>query len=200
VTIHLMTTLGPVPAAPTSAPNRREQILEVAADLFAEHGFHGVSIADLGAACGFTGPAIYKHFRSKQAILAAMLVAISEELLAEGTRRVEAAADDKAALAALVDWHVTFALEHKPLIVVQDRDWSALPLEAREKVRTLQRSYVDVWVKVLRALHGNLSREQARARVHAGFGLINSTPHSAVVSDVEMHEILSDMALRALLP
>jgi hypothetical protein len=36
--------------------------------------------------------------------------------------------------------------------------------------------------------------------VHAGFGLINSTPHSAVVSDVEMHEILSDMALRALLP
>lgn len=195
-----MTTLGPVSAAPTSAPTRREQILEVAADLFAEHGFHGVSIADLGAACGFTGPAIYKHFRSKQAILAEMLVAISEELLAEGTRRVEAAADDKAALAALVEWHVTFALEHKPLIVVQDRDWSALPVEAREKVRTLQRSYVDVWVKVLRALHGDLSREQARARVHAGFGLINSTPHSAVVSDAEMHEILSEMALRALLP
>ena len=187
-------------SVPVSAPSRREQILEVAADLFAEHGFHGVSIADLGAACGFTGPAIYKHFRSKQAILAEMLVAISEELLAEGTRRVDEAADDKAALAALVDWHVTFALEHKPLIVVQDRDWSALPVEAREKVRTLQRSYVDVWVKVLRALHGDLSREQARARVHAGFGLINSTPHSAVVSDVEMHEILSEMALRALLP
>ena len=195
-----MTTLGPVSAAPTSAPSRREQILEVAADLFAEHGFHGVSIADLGAACGFTGPAIYKHFRSKQAILAEMLVSISEELLAEGTRRVEAAADDKAALAALVDWHVTFALTHKPLIVVQDRDWSALPLEAREKVRTTQLAYVDVWVKVLRALHGTLSREQARARVHAGFGLINSTPHSAVVSDAEMHEILGDMALRALLP
>ena len=172
----------------------------MAADLFAEHGFHGVSIADLGSACGFTGPAIYKHFRSKQAILAEMLVSISEELLAEGTRRVEEAADDKAALTALVDWHVTFALTHKPLIVVQDRDWSALPLEAREKVRTTQLAYVDVWVKVLRALHGNLSREQARARVHAGFGLINSTPHSAVVSDAEMHDILSEMALRALLP
>ena len=195
----MLTTLVPVSAS-LSAPSRREQILEVAADLFAEHGFHGVSIADLGAACGFTGPAIYKHFRSKQAILAEMLVAISEELLAEGTRRVKEAADDKAALAALVDWHVTFALTHKPLIVVQDRDWSALPLEAREKVRTTQLAYVDVWVKVLRALHGNLSREQARARVHAGFGLINSTPHSAVVSDAEMHEILGEMALRALLP
>jgi AcrR family transcriptional regulator len=180
--------------------SRREQILEIAAELFAEHGFHGVSIADLGAACGFSGPAIYKHFRSKQAILAEMLVSISEELLSEGRRRVDAAADDKAALASLVDWHVTFALEHQALIVVQDRDWAALPVEAREKVRTTQLAYVEVWVKVLRALHANLSREQARARVHAGFGLINSTPHSAVVSDGEMHEILSEMALRALLP
>ncbi|RNM12828.1 TetR/AcrR family transcriptional regulator [Nocardioides pocheonensis] len=180
--------------------SRREQILEIAADLFAERGFHGVSIADLGAACGFSGPAIYKHFRSKQAILSEMLVSISEELLAEGTRRVGAAADDKAALASLVDWHVSFALAHKALIVVQDRDWSALPVEAREKVRSTQLAYVEVWVTVLRSLHGRLSREQARARVHAGFGLINSTPHSAVVSDAEMREILSEMALRALLP
>jgi AcrR family transcriptional regulator len=192
-----MTTLGPVP---TSATSRREQILEIAADLFAERGFHGVSIADLGAACGFSGPAIYKHFRSKQAILSDMLVSISEELLAEGTRRVEEATDDKAALASLVDWHVSFALTHKALIVVQDRDWAALPVEAREKVRTTQLAYVEVWVKVLRALHPGLRREQARARVHAGFGLINSTPHSAVVSDVEMREILGEMALRALLP
>ena len=185
---------------PTSVTSRREQILEIAADLFAERGFHGVSIADLGAACGFSGPAIYKHFRSKQAILSEMLVSISEELLEEGTRRVAAAADDKAALASLVEWHVSFALAHKALIVVQDRDWSALPVEAREKVRSTQLAYVEVWVDVLRRLHGRLSREQARARVHAGFGLINSTPHSAVVSDAEMREILGEMALRALLP
>ena len=179
---------------------RREQILEIAADLFAERGFHGVSIADLGAACGFSGPAIYKHFRSKQAILSEMLVSISEELLREGRRRVQEADDDRAALASLVDWHVTFALAHKPLIVVQDRDWSALPVEAREKVRSTQLAYVEVWVKVLRSLHPGLRPEPARARVHAAFGLINSTPHSAVVSDDDMHEILSGMALRALLP
>jgi AcrR family transcriptional regulator len=189
-----------VVTAPEAPLSRRAQILEVAAELFAEHGFHGVSIADLGAACGFSGPALYKHFRSKQAILSEMLVSISEELLLEGERRVEEADDDRAALAALVDWHVTFALAHKPLIVVQDRDWAALPVEAREKVRETQLAYVEVWVGVLRSLHPKLSAEQARARVHAGFGLINSTPHSAVVSDADMHRILSEMALRALLP
>jgi AcrR family transcriptional regulator len=60
---------------------RREQILAIAAELFAEKGFRGVSIAELGAACGFSGPALYRHFRSKDAVLAEMLVSISDELL-----------------------------------------------------------------------------------------------------------------------
>ncbi|RNL81435.1 TetR/AcrR family transcriptional regulator [Nocardioides marmorisolisilvae] len=179
---------------------RREQILETAAALFAQHGFHGVSIADLGAACGFSGPALYKHFRGKQAILSEMLVSISEELLREGRQRVRDAGDDKAALESLIAWHVDFALAHKPLIVVQDRDWSALPLEAREKVRDTQRKYVDVWVKVLRSLHPEMTLAQGRATVHAAFGLINSTPHSALVSDDAMRPILTGMAFRALLP
>lgn len=177
---------------------RREQILDIAAALFAQHGYHGVSIADLGAACGFSGPALYKHFRGKQAILSEMLVSISEELLREGRARVRAAEDDEAALQSLIAWHVDFALSHKPLIVVQDRDWSALPLEAREKVRETQRKYVEVWVKVLRGLRPELAPAPARARVHAAFGLINSTPHSALVSDDAMREILTGMASAAL--
>ena len=67
---------------------RRQQILDIAADLFAARGFHGVSVAELGAACGISGPALYKHFESKDAMLAEMLVTISETLLAEGRSRV----------------------------------------------------------------------------------------------------------------
>jgi AcrR family transcriptional regulator len=177
---------------------RREQILETAAELFARDGFHGVSIADLGAACGVSGPALYKHFRGKQAILSEMLVSISEELLGEGRRRVREAGDDKQALAGLIDWHVSFALDHQALIVVQDRDWAALPVEAREKVRETQRRYVEVWVKVIRNLDPELRPRTARAMVHATFGLLNSTPHSALVPTEEMRELLARMARGAL--
>jgi AcrR family transcriptional regulator len=177
---------------------RRQQILAIAAELFAEKGFHGVSIAELGAACGFSGPALYRHFRSKDAVLAEMLVSISDELLDVGRRRVRDAESPAAALRALIDWHVTFALEHQALIVVQDRDWAALPLEAREKVRETQRKYVEVWVKQLRAIHPDLGPQQARASVHATFGLLNSTPHSAFLPPEEMRELLSGMAAKAL--
>ena len=60
---------------------RRDEILSTAAELFAARGFHGVSVADIGAACGVSGPALYKHFASKDAVLAAMLVDISQRLL-----------------------------------------------------------------------------------------------------------------------
>lgn len=179
-------------------PTRRQQILATAAELFAARGFHGVSVADLGAACGISGPALYKHFASKDAVLAAMLVSISEELLAVGRDRVAASSSAAGAVRALVDWHTDFALRHRALIVVQDRDWESLPDDAREQVRSLQRSYVDLWADQLRRVHGDLDLDRARAMAHAAFGLINSTPHSGLLPDEPMHELLVAMALGAL--
>jgi AcrR family transcriptional regulator len=181
-----------------ASPTRREQILATAAELFAARGFHGVSVADLGAACGISGPALYKHFPSKDAVLAAMLVSISQELLSVGGERVAAATDPAAAVRALVEWHADFALAHRALIVVQDRDWESLPDDAREQVRTLQRSYVDLWAAQLRRVQPDLDPDRARAMAHAAFGLINSTPHSGLLPDEPMHALLVAMALGAL--
>jgi AcrR family transcriptional regulator len=177
---------------------RRDQILATAAELFAARGFHGVSVADLGAACGISGPALYRHFPSQDAMLAEMLVSISEELLEVGRQRVAEAGSPHEALHALVDWHVEFALHNKALIVVQERDWSSLPEQAREQVRSLQRRYVDLWAEQLRGVHQELPPRRARAMAHATFGLLNSTPHSAMLTEPEMRTMLEEMALAAL--
>jgi AcrR family transcriptional regulator len=179
--------------------NRRDQILETAAELFAAKGFHGVSVGEIGKACGISGPALYKHFESKDAVLAAMLVGISEQLLDEGRGRVAQATDARQALESLVSWHTDFALRHRSLIVVQDRDWQSLPPAARERVRHLQREYVDIWAGQLRRIHRGLHTDRARAMAHAAFGLINSTPHSGVIADEPMRVVLQRMAMNALL-
>ncbi len=181
-----------------SVTPRRQQILDIAADLFAARGFHGVSVAELGAACGISGPALYKHFESKDAMLAEMLVTISETLLSEGRSRVADADGAREALEALVEWHIEFAIDHRALIVVQDRDWSSLADEARERVRSLQRAYVDLWATQVRLLDRRLSPEDARARAHVLFGLLNSTPHSSRLPDPQMYDVLRDMAHGAL--
>src|SRR3954453_22242655 len=176
-------------------PSRREQILRAAAQLFAERGSRNVGVDDIGAAVGVTGPAIYRHFAGKDAILAEMLVGISERLLAGGTERVAAAgADPEEQLRALVDFQVDFALGNPALITVQDRDLGSLPGAEAAQVRRLQRRYVEEWVTVLARLHPASDAATCRARAHAVFGLINSTPHSAGRLDrAAMADLLAQM-------
>jgi AcrR family transcriptional regulator len=183
-------------AAPAVRPGvgRREQILAVAAQLFARHGYHGVSIAELGAAVGVSGPALYRHFPGKEALLAEMLVGISEHLLAGGRERAEG--EPRAVLDALVAFHSEFALREPELIVVQDRDLANLPDEARHHVRRLQRTYVEIWADTLRRLHPDLTAEAARVAAHGAFGLLNSTPHAGRSPDAAAR--LRRMALAAL--
>lgn len=179
---------------------RQQQIIDVAAALFAERGFHGVSVQEIGEAVGISGPALYKHFSGKAELLQQALTSISDRLLEEGSRRAREASDADAALAALIDWHVDFALTHPALIVIQEREWSTLDASSRDRVRATQLAYIDVWVGVLRRLRDDLDRPAARASVQAAFGLLNSTPHSARLSDQQMRALLTRMAHRALLP
>jgi AcrR family transcriptional regulator len=175
---------------------RREQILAVAAELFARRGFHGVSIADLGAAVGVSGPALYRHFPSKEALLAEMLVGISEHLLAGGRALAASVADPHRLLAELVDFQVDFALREPELIVVQDRDLANLPDDARRRVRQLQRTYVEIWADTLRRVHPGLPPDSARIAAHGAFGLLNSTPHTG--RSPEAAALLRRMAMAAL--
>jgi AcrR family transcriptional regulator len=166
--------------ADAARPSRREQILRAAAQLFAERGSRAVGVDDVGAAVGVTGPAIYRHFASKDAMLAEMLLRISERLLEGGTARVAAAGDDPLAqLRTLIAFQVDFALDNPALITVQDRDLGSLPQDDAAAVRRLQRRYVEVWVDVLTRLRPEEGTDASRARAHAVFGLVNSTPHSA---------------------
>lgn len=167
-----------MPRVPVTT-SRREQILSEAARLFARHGFHGVSIDGIGAAVGVSGPALYRHFPSKEGLLAEMLVGISEHLLAGGQERAAQHADPVDLLDALIAFHTDFALRQPELITVQDRDLANLPDDARRRVRGLQRAYVEIWVGALVRAGLAASDEAARVAAHAAFGLMNSTPRSA---------------------
>lgn len=179
--------------------DRRQSLLDAAARLYAERGFTRVSLEDLGAAVGVSGPAVYRHFDGKQAVLAALLIEVSEGLVEGGRRVIAAAPDSRAALTALVEFHVEFALSNPDVIVVQDRDLASLTDDDNQAVRRLQRTYIDAWVDVLADIHPGIPRSDLRIRARATFGLINSTPHSArSAARSSVRTLLASMALAAL--
>jgi AcrR family transcriptional regulator len=193
------TTDAPATTRGRAKAERRAALLQAAAHLFARRGFEGVSLEDLGSAVGVSGPAVYRHFPSKQAVIVALLVEASERLLRGGRTVVDEAPDDDAALRSLIAFHTDFALTEPDVIRVQDRDLEVLPPDEQETVRTLQRTYVDLWVGVLSRLAPTTERAELRLRAQATFGLLNSTPFSARgLSAARMRALLEEMALASL--
>ncbi|GAA3945899.1 TetR/AcrR family transcriptional regulator [Microbacterium soli] len=180
---------------------RTDAILHAAAELFAMHGYSGASLEEIGAAVGISGPAVYRHFAGKQALLGALLVGVSERLVDGGTDVAESAAAGRDRVRALVAFHVEFALSNADVIRIHDRDLPYLSPECRADVRRLQRAYVDLWIDALAELVDD-GRDALRLRVQACFGLLNSTPHSTSTllrTQEGTGRLLEAMALAALL-
>ena len=185
--------------APTAVP-RREQLLEAAAALFAERGYHAVGIDDIGAAAGISGPGVYRHFSGKQALLAALCERALTRML-DGAQGISAAADDpRASLEALVELHVAFAVDERALIGVWGRELPALSDELRRSLRRRMRAYEQPWQEVLALLRADLDPAEVAVVTGATLAMLNATALSTSgVSRERLARLLRTMALAALL-
>jgi len=64
-----------------TADARRQQILDVAIDVFGRSGYYGSSMNDIAEAAGVTKPVLYQHFDSKSELYAALLDEVGNRLL-----------------------------------------------------------------------------------------------------------------------
>jgi TetR/AcrR family transcriptional regulator, cholesterol catabolism regulator len=67
-------------AAVTSTPNRRDELLGIAATLFAERGFRNTTVRDIADAAGILSGSLYHHFDSKEAMVDELLDSFQSEL------------------------------------------------------------------------------------------------------------------------
>ena len=117
---------------------RRQEILAAAAKIMAEKGFHQTRLGDVGAAVGISGPGLYRHFDSKEALLADILTEISIRLV-DGARdaflrnELTAESDPGAVINELIAMHVEVAMTEPDLIRVEGREIENLEEGVREK-------------------------------------------------------------------
>ncbi|MGW0035305.1 TetR/AcrR family transcriptional regulator [Gordonia sp. NPDC003376] len=170
------------PPMGTSTRTRRDEILDAAADLFAERGYAGVGVDDIGAAVGITGPSVYKHFSSKLAILlgigqrsgtrleAGVMAAYAAIPAEAGGPEAEDAA---AVLALLVDSYVGVITSSSDLSVAFNNSYALAGQPAAGDLLDVQRRYVTRWIDLLGAAHPELNRAQAAIAVHAALSIVN---------------------------
>jgi AcrR family transcriptional regulator len=155
-------------------PDRRQRILEAAASLVAERGYHDVGMIDIGAAAGITGSAIYRHFDGKSDVLVTMFDQVIDDLSSGAARAAESTSEPLQALRSLIQDQLRFVLDDRTLAQVYYHEIASLPAEDRRRLRRKQRLYLEEWVHQLAALRPGASDAELRARVHAAIGAIQS--------------------------
>ena len=193
----------PTPSAPSTdrGRRRREAVLDAAEQLFVERGFHGVSVDDLGAAAGISGPGLYRHFASKDALLMAVLDRIWDRL--RPAVEQPATTDAEVVLETLLQAQLDLAFEQPAALVLLVRELKHLPEDYRALARRNHRRYVAAWAAAITVVRPEVSAAQAHALALAVHGLIDSATLRRQAMPAEMgpddHRALLERLSRELL-
>ena len=177
---------------------RRLELIAAAARLFATRGYYAVTVDDLGEALGISGPALYRHFPSKQALLVAVFDQVIEQQREQLRDVLSEATDPASALEAMVQLHVRFAVEQRETMAVWRQEFHSLPEADSWRLRRAQRLYVEEWVHVVHELRPELDDASVRALVHGVLGLLQSpSDFQSGLPDDGVINLLMSMAVAA---
>ena len=137
--------------------NRRQALLSAAARLFRLQGFDGTSTRDIATAAGMQSGSPFYHFKSKDALLYAVMEAGMHSAISRQVQAIGGAlppADAREALRRLIQVHFEVLLgpgnDFVPVMLYEHR---ALSPAERATLAQLQVRYESVWTPVLQALH-----------------------------------------------
>jgi len=178
---------------------RREMIVAAAAELFRKRGFRGTSLDDIGAAVGTTGPAIYRHFASKEALRVELLERAVRRAQRDLVSALGARRPPLETLREIVRLSVAHAAEEYDLVAMAAREREGPAPEARGRFARQQAELVRAWVEALRAVRPELSDAEALATCRGVFALILSAARAPGLAPAAARRLAARMALAALL-
>jgi AcrR family transcriptional regulator len=187
-------------ARPKRRPQRRDQILAAAVGLFHERGYHATGMDEIGAAAGITGPGVYRHFASKEAILETLVRTRGEEVVAEADRIASSELPPLEALDALAHSYVVGIVANPSLAVVAMYERHTLGAATRTWIDRKERRNIEQWVAVVRRVRTDLSEAEARVLVHAALTLgVAICSYESGLDETSLVGIIHPMVMTAIL-
>jgi AcrR family transcriptional regulator len=151
---------------------RRSEILAAAIPLVERDGVANVTNGRIAEAVGLVPSALYRYFPGKADILAAACLQAAALLAQAVEQNLIGVTDPHDALAALAATYVAYSFEHTALTSVANAELAGLPAALQRPLVMAQREHIATWEQHLRSARPELDSRQARALVHAGFGVV----------------------------
>ncbi|MBE1575925.1 TetR/AcrR family transcriptional regulator [Amycolatopsis roodepoortensis] len=179
----------------TRPRDRKAQLAGLAAELFRARGFHGVGINDIAAAAGITGPALYRHFADKQAVLSYVVLSGIDDMEAATTETLADGLPVPAQVNALLGTLAAQAVERREVAALWRWEGRHLPREERREIRRRSGAVLEAWSKALLALRPELTPDDAELLCWAGLSVFGSVSvHHTSVAKKRFAQILVQLA------
>ncbi|MBI1201091.1 MAG: TetR family transcriptional regulator [Rhodopseudomonas sp.] len=131
-----------------SQRRRAPQIIEAAAQVFAERGFHGATTQDIADVLGIRQASLYYYFSSKEAALELVCLRGVEGFFEAAKAISTGPGDARKRLILLIESHLSPLLDRGNFIKVFLNERQFLPTESRRRIgrwsRGLERIFEDV--------------------------------------------------------
>jgi len=150
-------------------------ILDQAAELFAQKGFAGTSIATIAKFCNTSKALIYHYYQSKETLLFDMLHSHCSLLAATAgsIKSQEESADKRLCLLLEEFMEIYVSSRAKHVVLLNDLHW--LSSEQQETVRNLERQVVQTFRELVNAIRPDLPEPTRLALSMALLGSLNWT-------------------------
>jgi AcrR family transcriptional regulator len=170
--------------------NRKAQLADAAAELFGRRGYHAVSVQDIAGAAGLTGPAVYRHFSSKQDVLAHVLITGLEVF-----GQVSSTALAAGGVPALFDAVASLAVERREITALWRWQGSHLGKAERATIRRAGARIIESWSAALRAERPELAADDADLLSWAALSVFGSiSVHHLSVPRKRFERLLAALA------
>jgi AcrR family transcriptional regulator len=167
---------GRPPGGPEQAQATKARIRQAALELFAEHGFHGTGVADIGSRAGVQRGSLYFHIGSKEELLFEVLRGNVAEVLAAAQEIAESDLPPLDKIRQLVSRHVATIVTRRLEVAVYTRDRSALTGTRFAELESMRRGVQEAWIQILEeAVRAGAIRSADHVLVNGIIGLINTT-------------------------
>jgi AcrR family transcriptional regulator len=132
------------------ARSRRDEIVDVAAELFAAGGYHGTAMRDIAEGIGIQVASLYAHFSSKEDLLREISMRYLDALLEQLASAASHPGTARERLGEMLRRAVEHALEHRSDHLALNNDWQyVVRSEGLKVVFDAARSCEAVWLRVL---------------------------------------------------
>jgi len=137
---------------PALASERREHLVRLAAELFAEKGFQATTVRNIADEAGILSGSLYHHFDSKESIVDEILAGFFEDIMSSYQRAIDEGENPRETIASLVRLAFGTLEPHRAAITVMQNDWNYL--KGMERFAYLTKSEDEVekmWVGTIKA-------------------------------------------------